>query len=249
MSSDPAYDACSKAKRQYESGNVQGAVDTLEEYLKTDPHNCKVRLQLAQHIIYGLKDMKYGMMQLDIILDIDPDYYDALAAQVAVLSENKKNNKETDAKFQRLLEINPSADMYNTYARFLRNQMVDFPKAAEYYEKAIALAPGRYEYHQNYAALLLNDLKDYEKARQELEILMELKPDDWKVKQNYERLMREKFDKDGKVKKSRFGFLKRRSEPLAAVDALLVPAVDVSAMLALGQPLDGQRVGSVAPPS
>jgi len=209
MSSDPAYDACSKAKRQYDSGNIQGAVDTLEDYLKTDPHNCKVRLQLAQHIIYGLKNKDYGMMQLDVILDIDPDYTDALKAQISVLAEDKKNNKVTNEKFQRLLELDPSADMYNTYARFLRNQMVDFPKAAEYYEKAIELNPKKYEYHQNYAALLLNDLKDYQKAKEELEILMELKPGDPKVKQNYDRLMREKFDKDGNVKKSRFGFLKR----------------------------------------
>ncbi len=209
MSSDPAYDACSKAKRQYDSGNIQGAVDTLEEYLKTDPHNCKVRLQLAQHIIYGLKNKEYGMMQLDVILDLDPDFIDALKAQISILAEDKKNNKVTNEKFQRLLELDPSSDMYNTYARFLRNQMVDFPKAAEYYEKAIAINPNRYEYHQNYSALLLNDIKDYEKAKQELEILMELKPGDYKVKQNYDRLMREKFDKNGNVKKSRFGFLRR----------------------------------------
>lgn len=209
MSSDPAYDACSKAKRQYDSGNIQGAVDTLEEYLKTDPHNCKVRLQLAQHIIYGLNNKEYGMMQLDVILDLDPDYIDALKAQISILAEDKKNNKVTDEKFQRLLELDPSSDMYNTYARFLRNQMVDFPKAAEYYEKAIAINPNKYEYHQNYSALLLNDIKDYEKAKQELEILMELKPGDYKVKQNYDRLLREKFDKNGNVKKSRFGFLKR----------------------------------------
>jgi tetratricopeptide (TPR) repeat protein len=209
MSSDPAYAAMSKAKRQYDSGNVQGAVDTLEEYLKTDPHNCKARLQLAQHIIYGLKKMDYGMMQLDIVLDIDPNYVDALMAKATVLSQNKRNNKETNELYLRLIEIEPSAEMYNMYARFLRNQMVDFPKAGEYYEKAIALAPNRYEYHQNYVALLLNDLKDYQKAKEELEILMELKPDDWKVKDNYNRLLREKFDKDGNVKKSRLGFLRR----------------------------------------
>ncbi len=209
MSSDPAYDACSKAKRQYDSGNIQGAVETLEEYLKSDPHNCKVRLQLAQHIIYGLKNKEYGMMQLDVILDLDPDYIDALKAQISILAEDKKNNKVTNEKFQKLLELDPSSDLYNTYARFLRNQMVDFPKAAEYYEKAIAMNPNKYEYHQNYSALLLNDIKDYEKAKKELEILMEMKPGDYKVKQNYDRLMREKFDKNGNVKKSRFGFLRR----------------------------------------
>ncbi len=207
--SDPAYEASSRAKRQYDSGNFQGAVDTLEEYLKTDPHNCKLRLQLAQYIIYGLKDVDYGLMQIDAILDIDPGYTDALMAQVAVTSTYKKYNKDTDEKFQKILEINPTADVYNTYGRFLRNQMVDFKKSAEYYEKAIALEPNRYEFHQNYAALLLNDLKDYEKAKEELEILMQLKPGDAKIKQNYDRLMKEKFDKDGNVKKKRFGFIKR----------------------------------------
>jgi len=209
MTSDLAYDACSKAKRQYESGNVKGAVDTLEDYLRTDPHNCKVRLQLAQHIIYGLKDMDYGMMQLDVVLDIDPEYKDALLAQVTIMAQDKKNNKETDEKFQRLLELEPTADMYNTYARFLRNQMVDFKKAAEYYEKAIELAPNKYEYHQNYSALLLNDLKDYQKAKEELEILMEMKPNDYKVKSNYDRLMKEKFDSNGNLKKQRFSMFRR----------------------------------------
>ncbi|MBR6911241.1 MAG: hypothetical protein IKN41_05220, partial [Candidatus Methanomethylophilaceae archaeon] len=136
MSSDPAFDACSKAKRQYDSGNIEGAVNTLEDYLKTDPHNCKVRLQLAQHILYGLKDEKYGLMQLDAVMDIDPDYVDGLKAQISYLAENKKYNKETNEKFQRLLELEPTSDIYNTYARFLRNQMIDFPKAQEYYEKA-----------------------------------------------------------------------------------------------------------------
>ena len=69
--------------------------------------------------------------------------------------------------------------------------------------------PNKFEYHQNYAALLLNDIKDYQKAKEELEILMELKPGDWKIKDNYNRLLREKFDKNGNVKKSRFSFLKR----------------------------------------
>ncbi len=209
MTSDPEYEATSKAKRQYESGNVQGAVITLEDYLKTDPHNCKVRLQLAQYIIYGLDNLEYGMMQLDVILDIDPEYEDALLAQVAVASKYKKYNKDTNAKFEKILETKETGDICNAYARFLRNQMLDFKKSQMYYEKAIALEPNRYEFHQNYAALLLNDLKDYRKAKEELEILMKLKPGDKKVQDNYDRLIREKFDKNGNPKKSRLGFLKR----------------------------------------
>jgi Tfp pilus assembly protein PilF len=209
MTSDPEYEATSKAKRQYESGNAQGAVVTLEDYLKTDPHNCKVRLQLAQYIIYGLDNLEYGMMQLDVILDIDPEYEDALLAQVAVASKYKKYNKDTNAKFEKILETKETGDICNAYARFLRNQMLDFKKSQIYYEKAIALEPNRYEFHQNYAALLLNDLKDYQKAKEELEILMKLKPGDKKVQDNYDRLINEKFDKNGNPKKSRLGFLRR----------------------------------------
>lgn len=209
MSSDPAFDACSKAKRQYDSGNIEAAVDTLEGYLKSDPHNCKVRLQLAQHILYGLKDEKYGLMQLDAVMDIDPDYAEGLKAKISYMAEYKKYNKETNENFQRLIELEPTPDIYNSYARFLRNQMLDFPKAREYYEKAIALNPNKFEYHQNYAALLLNDIKDYEKAKEELEILMKLKPGDWKIRDNYDRLLREKFDKNGNVKRSRLAFLRR----------------------------------------
>jgi len=206
---EPEYGACSRAKRQYEAGNVKGAVDTLEEYLATDPHNLKARLHLAQYSVYGQKNVEYGMMQLDIILDIDPDYTDALLAKVTVMSKFKKYNDETDALFQRLISLKQSSEIYHTYARFLRNQMVDFEKSAEYYEKALALAPRNPDIRQNYTILLLNDLKDYEKAKKNLEILLDQKPNDPQVKKAYDRLMKEKFDKDGNLKQKRFGFLKR----------------------------------------
>ncbi len=206
---EPEYGACSKAKRQYESGNVQGAVDTLEDYLVTDPHNLKARLHLAQYVVYGKKDVEYGLMQLDIILDLDPEYTDALLAKVTVMSKFKKYNDETDALFQRLIDLKQSSEIYHTYARFLRNQIVDFEKAALYYEKALELAPRNPDIRQNYCILLLNDIKDYPKAKRQLEILMELKPNDAQVKKAYDRLIKEKFDKDGNLKQKRFGFLKR----------------------------------------
>ena len=201
MAADPAYEASARAKRQVEGGNPSGAVETLEEYLKTDPYNNKLRLQLAQILIYEVKDTKYGMMELDAILDVDPEYVDALIAQVTVLSANKRFNKETDEKYAKIMAIKPTAELCNSYARFLRYQITDFKRAGEYFEKAIAMNPNRYEFHQNYSVLLLNDLKDYQKAKTELEILMEMKPNDFMVKKNYDRLMREKFDENGVLKK------------------------------------------------
>lgn len=204
-----AYEAMSKAKRQAESGNPEGAVETLESYLKTDPHNTKPRLLLADIIVHRLGDIKYGLMQLDVILDLEPDNVDALKAMVTVLSQDKKNNKETDAMFRRLVEAEPSAAVYNEYAKFMRHQMTDFKRSQELYEKAIALDPSKYDYHLNYSVLLLNDIRDYEKARVELETLLEMRPGDAMVKRNYDKLMREKFDKDGNLKKGMFGRLRR----------------------------------------
>ena len=210
--SDPAFEAITKARNQASSGNAVGATNTLEAYLATDPHNTRPRLVLAEIAIRDLQDIGYGLMQLDIILDLDPENIDAMKAKVSVLARDKRNNKETDELFRRLVELSPSGDLFNEYARFLRNQITDFRRSAEYYEKAIATDPSNYVYHQNYAVLLLNDLKDYAKAKEELEILMDLKPADLKIRSNYDKLMRTKFDKDGNLKKSWKDKLKRRSE-------------------------------------
>jgi tetratricopeptide (TPR) repeat protein len=200
---DPAYEAMSKAKRQAESGNAKGAVDTLETYLATDPHNTKARLQLARTAAYDLKDKQYCLMQLDIIIDLEPDNTDALKAAVTVLMKDKKNNVKTNGYYEKLLELCPDAQLYNAYAVFLRMQKLDFKKSAEFYEKAIKAAPGKPEYHQNYAVLLLNDIKDYEKAKTELETVLELDPGNQPAKKNYDLLLKKKFDKNGVLKRKR----------------------------------------------
>ena len=200
--SDPAFEAITKARNQASSGNPTGAANTLERYLETDPHNTRPRLVLAEIAVHSLNDVEYGLMQLNVILDLEPDNVDAMKAMTTVLAKDKRNNKRTSELFERIVVLSPTAESYNAYARFLRNQMTDFRKAAEYYERAIALDPNEYTYHQNYAVLLLNDIRDYAKAKEELETLMELKPADASVRKNYDRLLKEKFDKDGNPKRS-----------------------------------------------
>lgn len=205
--SDPEYEVISKAKRQSESGNSDGAIKTLESFLLSDPHNTKVRLQLAKTYIYDKKDMNTGMMQLDVILDLDPNNIEAMKAAVTVFGKHKRNNDKTAEIYERLLAAAPDADLYNVYAIFQRMQITDFEKSAEYYRKAIAADPNRPEYHQNYAVLLLKDLKDYQKAKIELETLMKLDPSNVSAKKNYDLLMKKKFDSAGNLKKS---ILKRK---------------------------------------
>ena len=190
MTSDAAFEAISKARRQADSNNATGAVNTLEAYLATDPHNTKPRLELAKISIYNLKDLRYGLMQLDIIMDLEPENTDAMKAAVTVMSEDKKYTEKTSEIFDKLLVLEPTADVYNLYAKFLRRQTGDFRKAGEYYEKALALKPNDVDIHQNYAVLLLNDLHDYPKAKEEL---------GWNpTKTSFEELVRIMVDHDMK---------------------------------------------------
>ena len=202
---DPAYEAISKSKRQAESGNPDGAVKTLESYLETDPHNIEARMQLAKTLVYDKKDVEAGVLQMNVVLDLEPDNTDAMRAAVTIFAKHKKYNKMTVGIYDKLLVVSPDGDLYNAYAIFLRIQMTDFKRSAEYYEKAISVNPRKPEYHQNYAVLLLKDLKDYGKARTELETLLKLDPKNESAKKNYELLMRKKFDSGGNLKKRPFG--------------------------------------------
>ncbi len=200
---DAEYEAISKAKRQRDSGNPKGALDTLEAYLLGDPYNAKVRMLVSQ-IAFSCKMDEYGLLQLDAIIDFDPDNIEARKALVTVLKKNKRNNKETEELFEYLVEHCPDDDaIMNSYAIFCKMQLTDFKRAAEMYERAIAIDPDKSEYHLNYSILLVNDLKDYQKGREELERAVELDPYNLRAKDALERLIRKKF-KDGRPKKGLF---------------------------------------------
>ena len=76
--SDPAFEAIKKARNQDQGGNPEGAAKTLEDYLATDPYNVPPRMELARIYNYSLKNRKMALIQLDMILDLDPDNVDAL---------------------------------------------------------------------------------------------------------------------------------------------------------------------------
>lgn len=203
------YEAISRARRQVDGGNPEGGAYTLETFLATDPHNIEARSELA--LIYGiaLKNMEKGIFQIDVVLDIDPDSIEGLKASVTLRAKERKYTDEALGQYERLMKlVSPKKDreeygsVCNSFALFLRKQVVDFPRSREYYEMAIGACPDRYEYHQDYAVLLLNDVKDYVRAKEELETVMELKPGDANVERTYRQLLRDKFDKNGNPKKS-----------------------------------------------
>ena len=209
--SDPVFEAVSKAKRQEESGNPKAAAETLEKFLSENPMSIPPRMELARIYIYKLNDREFGITQLDVILDMDPDNIDALKAATTVMMTDKKYRFRVNDDYSHLVNLvaarkDPKefAQVCAAYAVFLRRQMVDFPKSGEYYEKAIAAVPDAYEYHQDYAVLLLNDLKDYPKAKTELEEVLRLKPNSISARKNYDLLMKTKYDKDGNLKKQGF---------------------------------------------
>lgn len=194
---DEAFKARQKASNQRESGNIAGAIRTLEDYLITDPHNNRVRMELANIYIYDTKQVDFGLAQLDAILDIDPDYDDARKALVTVLKRNKRYNKETDGHFAILLEKYPQdADLIHSYGIFCRQQLLDFTKAKEMFARAVALKPKDEMYRLSYASLLANDLREYEEARNQLKIALDINPGNLKTQQAYERLQKRKYRKD-----------------------------------------------------
>ena len=202
---DPEYEAVTKAKNQRDSGNPKGALDTLEEYLLNDPYNAKVRMLVSQ-IAFSCGMDSYGLIQLDAIIDFDPENIEARKALVTILKKNRKNNKETEGLYEYLIEHCPNdGDVFNSYAIFCKMQLTDFKRAAELYERAIEIEPKSSEYHLNYAILLVNDLKDYEKGKEELEKAVELDPYNLRAKDALDRLVRKKF-RDGRPKK---GLLRR----------------------------------------
>ncbi len=198
---DLTYEAMEKAKRQNTSGNPQGAVKTLEDYLITDPLNPKPRILLSNILIYTLDKFDFGIFHLDVILETDPDNIECLKAKVTALSVLKKFNKQSDEIFRRLVVLDPSADVFSAYGQFLKMQMLDFKQAAEYFVKAIELEPNNDNHHIRYALVLLNDLKDFVTAKKELEIIIKLDPENYNVRNNLTTLMNKHFDKDGNLKK------------------------------------------------
>jgi cytochrome c-type biogenesis protein CcmH/NrfG len=191
---DAEYEAMSKAKRQRDSGNIDGALETLEDYLATDPHNTKPRLLLAQ-IATNAKRRDYGLMQLNIILDLEPNNTDARKALVTVLKQKKGDTKEADRNFRMLIEQCPDdAELMNSYAIFCKLQLTDFKRCEEFYKKAIELRPYNPEYHLNYAILLVTDMKNYTDGKAELEKAIELDPTNFRAKDALERLNKKKFN-------------------------------------------------------
>lgn len=194
---DAAFEARKKAENQRSSKNVKGAIKTLEDYLVTDPHNNRVRMDLAKLYIYDANDVNFGLVQLDTILDIDPDFDDARKALVTVLKRKKKYNKETSMHFSVLLEKYPDdVDLLHSYGIFCREQLLDFTKARECFEKCVSMSPSNKLYRLSYASILANDLREYEEARNQLRIVLELDPSNKKAIDALERLSKRKYRKD-----------------------------------------------------
>ena len=204
---EPGYEARKKAENQRSSGNIQGAIDTLEAYLYTDPHNCRVRMDLARLYVIEKNDKDFGMVQLDAILDIDPNYDDARKALVSILKNNKKYNDETKQHFDILLPKYPKDHaLIHAYGTFCREQLLDFQTARESFERCVELEPNNVIYRLSLASVLINDLRMYDSGREQLLIADRLQPGNKKTLDALKRLQKKKFQGDKGPKK---GFLTR----------------------------------------
>lgn len=204
---EPGYEARKKAENQRASHNIDGAIETLEAYLYTDPHNCKVRMDLARLYIIEKDNKDFGLVQLDAILDIDPDYDDARKALVSVLKNNKKYNDETKKHFDILLPKYPDdMALLHTYGTFCREQLLDFEVARKAFETCVDREPRNVIYRLSLASVLINDLRMYDTGREHLLVANELQPGNKKTADALKRLQKKKFQGDKGPKK---GFLTR----------------------------------------
>lgn len=203
---DEAFEARRKAENQRSGGNIKGSIKTLEDYLATDPHNNKVRMDLAKIYIYDNNTVDFGLLQLDAILDIDPDYDDARKALVTVLKRNKRYNKETSEHFDILIEKHPNdPDLIHSYGIFCREQLLNFTRAREMFSRCVEMRPSDEKYRLSFASLLANDLREYEEARNQLRKAMEINPGNKKTTDALERLMKRKYQKDRGPRKGLVG--------------------------------------------
>lgn len=194
---DEAYKARRKAENQKSSGNIKGAIKTLEDYLVTDPHNNRVRLELARMYIYDDKQEQFGLLQLDAILDIDPDFDDARKALVTVLKRNKRYNDETKGHFEILLAKYPDdPDLLHSWGIFCREQLLDFTQAKQVFAKCVELRPRDESYRLSYASCLANDFREYSEARVQLEAALDINPGNMKTQTALDRLSKRKYRKD-----------------------------------------------------
>ena len=201
-------DAIRKAQNQSASNNNSGAIETLEAYLAQDPHNIRVRMVLA-NIAFKNMMINYAIMQLKIIIDIDPENIDARKALLTIYKGDKKTIKEAREQFDYLLERFPDdADLHNSYGIFCRMQLLDNKQAEQSYLRAMELDPDVSAYHMNYAILLVNDLKRYDEGRQQLERAIELDPSNERAKDALHKLMVKKYPKE-LPKKRMFSFLRK----------------------------------------
>lgn len=202
-------DVVTKAKNQNESGNINGAIKTLDDYLRANPYSTRPRLLLAQYYELSRKH-ELAMFHLEIIIDLEPENLDARKAYVTILKQKSMYTKEAKEQFDYLVEHDPNnADLINSYAIFAKLQLTDNAKCEELYRRAIELSPNNADYHLNYAILLVSELKRYEDGRAELEKAIALDPSNKRAVDAYERLIKKKFNGD-KPKKSLLDKIKRR---------------------------------------
>ena len=207
---DEGFEARRKAENQRASGNVDGAINTLIDYLEGHPEDHKTRLLLANMLIINKKQKDAGLAHLDTILAMDPEFDDARRALVTVLKENKKFNDETKGHFEYLLKKYPDdVDLLHSYGIFCREQLLDFTRAEKCFKKCVELEPGMERFRLSYASLLINDFRFYDSGRKQLEAAQKINPSNEKTQAALRRLSKKKYQGDKGPRKSITSFFTR----------------------------------------
>ena len=115
-------------------------------------------------------------------IELDPDDMDFLYKRALLYQNNLDDHEKALGDYLRIVELDKDQEfakenyLYNNIGLIYEDEIKDYQKALEYYNKEIGIRPEKGEGFSNRAVLYYNDLNDKEKALEDFDKAIELEP-------------------------------------------------------------------------
>lgn len=166
-------------------GQIDRAIDSLEEELRYSPSNAEVRVALAKLLIkQGSTDR--AREELDLVLQEAPYNADA-NLQVGILNLQQSRVDDAVAELQKVLEVSPDKDEVHFYLAVAYAQLGQLDTSIDHLARAIQIEPNNASYQFNLGLLYIqqgNRVKASEQFRQ----AMRLDPEFTEARQQLQQL-------------------------------------------------------------
>ncbi len=159
------------------SGDVDGALNSLANYLSLYPGNFSLHYSYALLLAKYANNLPESMHQLDIALEIEPDNEEALML-MGQLAELKQDFLLAKSSYEKLLDVNDeNAEAFYRLGMIVASQFPDqLEQAAKYFKKAAKYDPANVDALYRYAGMLAGPLEKPKKAIKYLEKTLQVNP-------------------------------------------------------------------------